>query len=122
LNHLGRYAFQLGPAVPTTVNQVPTSSDFTKEISIIIKQQRVFRLAQIKSSDLTISRMTVCCFDPPFPSSMFNCSKSPRLSNLTISTKQFRARLIDNPERLIDGNVLIGAQQFFDIQNIWDKE
>jgi hypothetical protein len=53
---------------------------------------------------------------------MFNCSKSPRLSNLTISTEQFRARLIDNPERFIDGNVLIGAQQFLDIENIWDEE
>ncbi|CAF3374095.1 unnamed protein product [Rotaria sp. Silwood2] len=57
----------------------------------------LFSKIQMNSSNLTISQITVTYFDPPFPASIFNRSKSPRLFNLTISTEQFRARLIDNP-------------------------
>jgi hypothetical protein len=104
------------------VNQVSTLSDFDNEIFIIIKNEGVFRIAQIKSSDLTISQITVCFFDPPVPASVFYKSRSPRLRNVTISTEQFRARLINNPERLINGNIRISAAQSLDIQNIWDRE
>ncbi|CAF4708967.1 unnamed protein product [Rotaria sp. Silwood2] len=116
------HTFKIQTTVKSTLNQVLTLSDCNNGIFIIIKHQNAFRLAQMNSSDLTISQITVTCFDPPFPASIFNRSKSPRLFNLTISTEQFRARLIDNPEQLLNGHIRISPQQLLDIQNIWDEE
>jgi hypothetical protein len=97
-------------------------SDCNNGTLTIIKHQSDFRLAQMNTSNLTIDQITVTCFDPPFPASVFNRSKSPRLCNLTISTEQFRARLIKNPEQLPNGGIRISTQQLLDIQNIWDEE
>lgn len=116
------HKFKIQATFQSTVNQVMTSSDFKDGIYIIIKHDGVFRLAQMNSSDLTISQMIVTCFDPPFPASDFKCSKSPRLCNLHISTEQFRARLIDNPERILNDRIHISAQQLLDIQSIWEEE
>jgi hypothetical protein len=99
-----------------------TLSDFNNRIFIISKRNGIFRLAQMKSSDLTISQMTVSCFDPPFPSSVFKRSKLPRLCNLHISTEQFRARLIDNPEQMLNDHIHISAQHLLDIESIWEEE
>jgi hypothetical protein len=116
------HKYQLEATVRSTISQVLTLSELNNGAFIIIKCEDVFRLAQMKSFDQTISQMIVCCFEPPFPTSMFNCSKSPRLRNLTISIEQFRARLIDNPERLTNGNIRINIQQLLDIQNVCDEE
>jgi hypothetical protein len=116
------HTFKIQTTVQSTINQVLTLSDSNHETFIIIKHQSAFRLAQINTSDLTIDQITVTCFNPPFPASIFNRSKSPRLCNLTISTEKFRARLITNPEQLPNGGIRISTQQLLDIQNIWDEE
>jgi len=116
------YTFKLESTVPSTVNRIPTVHDFVNGFFLIIEHEDIFRVAQIKSSDLTTAQMTVSCFDPPFPASSFNSSKSPDLCNLVVSTDHFRARLIDNPQRLANGNIRISSQQFLDIQNIWEEE
>jgi len=121
-NTMRNHTFKIQTTVQSTVNQVLTSSDCNNGIFIIIRHQSAFHLAQIKSSDLTISQITVTCFDPPFPASIFNRSKSPALCNLTVSTEQLRARLIENPEELLNGGIRISTQQLMDIQNIWDEE
>jgi hypothetical protein len=64
----------------------------------------------------------VSCFDPPFPASTFHISSSSELLNLNVSTDQFRARLIDEPQKLSNGSVRLTSQQFIDIQNIWEEE
>ena len=66
--------------------------------------------------------MTVGCFDPPFPSLVFKQTKSPRLYDLNISTEQFRARLIDNPEEMVNHDIHLSAQQLLDIESIWEEE
>ena len=116
------HTFKIQTLVQSTINQVLTLSDCNNGIFIIIKHQSAFRLAQMNSSDLTISQLTVTCFDPPFPASIFNRSTSPSLCNFTISTEQFRARFIDNPQQLLNSGIRISAQQLLDIQNIWEEE
>jgi hypothetical protein len=48
--------------------------------------------------------------------------ESPHLFNLIISREQFRARLIEDPVRLTNGDIRISLQQLADIQNICNEE
>ncbi len=88
---------------------------------IIIEDGNEFRLAQLHSFDPSISLLNVSCFDPPIPASTFSCSKLPHLSNLIISSQQFRARLIENPVQLTNGGIHISPQQYLDIQKLWEE-
>ena len=119
---MSNHTFKIQTTIKSTVNQVLKLSDCNNGNFVIIKHQNAFRLAQMNSSDLTISQITVTCFDPPFPASVFNRSKLPHLCNLTVSPEHFRAHLIDNPEHLLNGHIRISPQHLLDIQNTWDEE
>ena len=121
-NDLTIHMFKIKDTIQPTINQVWTFSDFNNEIFLVIEHEDVFRLAQVQSSDPTTSQITVTCFDPPFPASLFSTSKSPRFCNLIISSEVVRASLFDNPEKMLNSNIRVKTQQLQDINIIWEEE
>ena len=68
-------------------------------------------------AELTVNRL-----NPVLPASTFAQSKFPWLCNMALSTEHFRARLLQNPTRLANGDIRITSQQFLDIQDICEEE
>ena len=121
-NDLTIHMFKIKDTIQLTINQVLTFSDFNNGIFLVIEHEDVFRLAQVQSSDPTTSQITVTCFDPLFPASIFSTSKSPGLCNLIMSSEVVRASLFDNPEKMLNGDIRIKTQQLQDIHIIWEEE
>ena len=121
-NNVITYTFKLATNERSTVNRIPRVNDYDNANYLIIEHEDVFRLVYIKSFDRITRDITVSCFDPPFPASTSHASSSLELLNLNILTDQFRARFIDEPQKLSNGSVHLTSQQFIDVQNIWEEE
>jgi hypothetical protein len=113
--------FQIQSTNQSTITRSLNLSNSNNDLFIIIEDGNEFRLAQMHSFDDSVSLLNVSCFDPPIPASTFSCSKSPHLSNLIISSQQFRACLIENPVRFTNDDIHISPQQYLDIQKLWEE-
>jgi hypothetical protein len=116
------HQFQMGPNDQSGINQVPTMDDYLPGRFIIIDHNGVLRLSKIVSADLSLSTMTVSACDPPLPSLLFYRSRSPSLRRLKISTDQFRASLLSEPEQLANDKLRISNQQLVALQVLWESE
>ena len=116
------HIFKIQSKPPSLITQVFSETEPSDGDFIIVKQDDLFRLAQIISFDSTVSELTLNCFDPVLPASTFAQSKFSWLCNMALSTEHFRAHLLQNPTRFANGDIRITSQQFLDIQDICKEE
>lgn len=120
-NSINSHKFQIQRSIQSSISRVQapcSSSDFDRSSYVIIAENDDFRLAQIHSFDPEVTLFNISCLDPPIPATTFRCSKLPHLSNLIISVKQIRARLITDPVLLANGDVQLSPQHYLDIQKL----